>query len=98
MEEEINKTEQPKKTFFGKVKDFFTKAKANGEEDLTQVSSAPIPTQAQALPVNRVVRYEECFWCKAEIFEDEKYSNQQGRHFHRVCYKKFLQAGRRNKI
>jgi hypothetical protein len=97
MEDQINTTEQPKKTFFGKVKDFFSH-KPQKEEVTPKESPAQIPTTAQVLPANRKVRFEECFWCKEPVYEDEHYSKQMGHEFHRKCYKKFLQAGRRNKI
>ena len=83
MEEE----QQPKKGFFSKVKDFFS---AKPKEEIIQEAQAPI--------VERQIKFEECFWCKEPVYEDEHYSKQMGHEFHRKCYKKFLQAGARNKI
>jgi hypothetical protein len=95
MEEQTNQTKQPKRSFFGKVKDFFS-AKPKEQENAPRPISEP--TRATSEPTQRKIRYEECFWCKNAVYEDEHYSNQQGRNFHRKCYKKFLQAGARGKI
>lgn len=84
MEEE----QQPKKGFFSKVKDFFSHKPE--KEEIIQEEQAPT--------VERQIKFEECFWCKEPVYEDEHYSKQMGHEFHRKCYKKFLQAGRRNKI
>jgi hypothetical protein len=87
--------EEGKKGFFSKVKDFFS-AKPKTQEVTPE--GKQIVSESISQPTQRRIRYEECFWCKNAIYEDEHYSNQQGRNFHRKCYKKFLQAGRRNKI
>jgi hypothetical protein len=29
----------------------------------------------------------ECWWCKTNVYEDERYAKQQGKLFHKKCYK-----------
>lgn len=88
-------TEQPvevktevKQGFFAKLKSFFKKEE---QKPVEQGATEPAPVQ-------REIRFEECFWCQKPVYLDEKWSKQQNREFHRPCYKKFLQAGHRGKI
>jgi len=77
---------EEKKGFFTKLKNFF-----KGEEK-------PVEVVEQIIEEKPEVKFEECFWCKDAIYEGQRYSKQQGRVFHKECYKKFLDAGRRGKL
>jgi hypothetical protein len=83
--------EEHKKNLWGKFKDLFGKEeKPEPEEPKQEPYSMPIPTNTR--------EQKECFFCKASILESDNWSKQQNRWFHRHCYKKFLQAGKRGKL
>lgn len=84
---EQTQPEQQKQGFFSRLKNFF-----RGEQKSEQVE---VEGQPQEVVPQPIIKYEECFWCKNPVYEGEKFSNQQGKHFHRKCYKHFLSAGYR---
>ena len=89
------KTEEAKEVklgFFSRIKKFF-----RGEEKQEPVEKEVVLETATPVSQESQIR-DECFFCKEWIYLDEHYSKQQGRIFHRPCYKKFLQAGKRGKF
>jgi len=40
----------------------------------------------QEEPQEQIIR-GECWWCKTNVYEDERYAKQQGKLFHKKCYK-----------
>lgn len=82
--------EQSKQGFFSRLKNFFRGEQKSEPVEVEEISQEVLP-QPQ-------IRYEECFYCKNPIYDNEHYSNQQGRNFHRKCYKEFLKAGRNGKL
>jgi hypothetical protein len=86
--------EENKQGFFSKLKHFFKgEDKPVVSEEYKEEVKEEVTQETKP-----IIKFEECFWCKGNIFEGDHYSKQQGRVFHRVCYKKFLQAGKRGKI
>lgn len=82
--------EEQHKSFWTKVKDFFGKEDKPLEEPKQEQYSMPVPESTREL--------KECFYCKEWIQEGDRWSKQMNNWFHRPCYKKFLQAGKRGKL
>jgi hypothetical protein len=83
--------EEPKKNFWGKLKTFFKGEEEKPIEEPKQ-EQYPMPTPESTREL------KECFFCKEWIQEGDRWSKQQNNWFHKKCYKKFLQAGRRGKL
>ena len=38
------------------------------------------------------VEWQECFYCKQIIYEGDRYAKQQGKYFHKKCYKEMKRS------
>lgn len=45
------------------------------------------PVQEEAIEQEPAKTRGECFYCKNQILEGERWSKQQGKYFHKKCYK-----------
>jgi len=44
----------------------------------------------EVTPEDTKKEWKECFYCKQIIYEDDRYAKQQGKYFHKNCYKEMI--------
>jgi hypothetical protein len=86
--------EEEKKGFFSKLKDFFKPKEPTPEEK----EEEKVILQEEIQQTHPTRELKECFYCKTWIQEGDRWSKQMNHWFHRPCYKKFLQAGKRGTL